>query len=74
MELFGLAFIMYFFKLSYGSRFWRNLRNDNNILHKQATKIERLAKKVKEVRTRSEVFSFLSRFRSLSEIHPLEKC
>ena len=48
MELYGLAFIMYFFKLSYGSRFWRNLRNDNNILYKQATKIERLAKKLKK--------------------------
>ena len=48
MELFGLAFIMYFFKLSYGSGFWRNLRNDNNILYKQATKIERLPKKLKK--------------------------
>ena len=46
MELFGLAFIMYFFKLSYGSRFWRNLRNDNNVLYKQATKIERLWNKI----------------------------
>ena len=48
MEFFGLVFIMYFFKLSYGSRFWCNLRNDNNILYKQATKIERLAKKLKK--------------------------
>ena len=39
---------MYFFKISYGSRFWHKIQNDNNILYKQATKIERPAKKLKK--------------------------
>ena len=37
-----------FFKLSYGSKFWKNLRNDDIDLYRRATLAERLAKKLRK--------------------------
>ena len=48
MNLFGLSFILYFFKLPYGSNFWNNLRNDDINLHRRVTLAERLAKKLRK--------------------------
>ena len=48
MNLFGLSFILYFFKLSYVSNFWNNLRNDDIDLYRRATLAERLAKKLRK--------------------------
>ena len=42
MNLFGLSFILHFFKLPYGSNFWNNLRNDDIDLYRRATLVERL--------------------------------
>ena len=48
MNLFGLSFILYFFKLSYGSNFWNNLRNDDIDLYRRAALAECLAKKLRK--------------------------
>ena len=48
MNLFGLFFILSFFKLSYGSIFWNNLRNDDINLYRRVTLAECLAKKLKK--------------------------
>ena len=48
MNLFGLFFILSFFKLSYGSIFWNNLRNDDINLYRRVTLAERLAKKLRK--------------------------
>ena len=48
MNLFRLPFILYFFKLSYGSSFWNNLRNDDINLYRRATLAEHLAKKLRK--------------------------
>ena len=46
ISLFGLSFILFILRLSYGSKFWQNLRNDNPLIYKKAVKVERLAKKI----------------------------
>ena len=46
ISLFGLSFVLFILRLSYGSNFWQNLRNDNPLIYKQAVKVERLAKKI----------------------------
>ena len=43
MNVFGLSFILYFFKLSYGSKFWNNLKNDNIDLCRKTALAERVA-------------------------------
>ena len=48
MNLLGISFILHFLKLSYGSRFWKNLPNDNIELYKTATLSECLAKKLRK--------------------------
>ena len=48
MNLFGISFIWYFLKLSYGSRFWKNLRNDNIEFYKTAALSECLARKLRK--------------------------
>ena len=46
ISLFGLSFVLFILRLSYGSKFWQNLRNDNLLIHKKAVKVERLGKKI----------------------------
>ena len=48
MHLFDLSLILFLFKLSYGPRFWNNIRNNDFMLYKRATSTERLAKKLKK--------------------------
>ena len=48
MNLFGLSFILYFFKLSYGSNFWNNLQNDDTDLYNTATLAELWATKLRK--------------------------
>ena len=48
MNLFGLFFILSFFKLLYGSSFWNNLQNDDINLYRRVTLAERLAKKLRK--------------------------
>ena len=48
MNLFGLSFILYFFKLSYGSNFWNNLRNNDIDLYRRVKLAEHLAKKLRK--------------------------
>ena len=47
MFFFGLAFLLYFFKLSAGNGFWNNLRIADRKLYKQTIKFERLLLKLK---------------------------
>ena len=46
MQIFGLAFILYYLKWSDGSGFWENYRNSDEDSYKQAVKIQRLEKKL----------------------------
>ena len=46
INLFGLSFVLFILRLSYGSKFWQNLQNDNPLIYKKAVKVERLAKKI----------------------------
>ena len=46
MQIFGLAFLLYYLKLSDGSGYWMNLRNSDEDSYKQAVKIQRMYKKV----------------------------
>ena len=48
MHLFGLSFISFLFKLSYGPRFWNNIRNNEFMLYKRVTSTKCLAKKLKK--------------------------
>ena len=48
MHLFGLSFVLFLFNLSYGLRFWKNIRNNDFLLYKRAMSTERLAKKLKK--------------------------
>ena len=48
MNLFGLSFILCFFKLSYGSNFWNNLGNDDNNLYRREALAERVAEKLRK--------------------------
>ena len=41
MTIFGLCFILYFFKLSSGCGFWSNLQNSDSKLHKLAVNYQR---------------------------------
>ena len=45
MNLFGLSFILHFFKLSYGSNFQNNLQNNDTDFYRRVTLVEYLAKK-----------------------------
>ena len=40
--------MLYFFKLSYGSKFWNNLWNDDIGLYRRVTLTERLAQKLRK--------------------------
>ena len=46
MHVFGLAFILYYLKLSDGSGFWINYRNTDEDSYKQAVKVQRMNKKL----------------------------
>ena len=48
MNLFGLSFILCFFKLSYGSNFWNNLGNDDINLYRREALAERVAEKLRK--------------------------
>ena len=45
-SIFGLSFIFFLLKLSYGKSFWLNLRNDNPVLYQKAVTVERICKKL----------------------------
>ena len=46
ISLFGLSFLLFVLKLSTGTKFWFNLRNDNPVIYKKAVVVERFAKKI----------------------------
>ena len=46
MHIFGLAFILYYLKISDGNGFWINYRQSDENSHKQAVKVQRLQKKL----------------------------
>ena len=46
MQIFGLAFLLYFLKWSDGSGFWANYRISDESSYKQAVKLQRLQKKL----------------------------
>ena len=48
MSLFGLAFLLYFFKLSAGNGLRNNLRNADKKLYKETIKVERLLLKLRK--------------------------
>ena len=40
ISLFGLSFVLFILRLSYGSKFWQTLQNDNPLIYKKAVKVE----------------------------------
>ena len=48
MNIFGLAFILYLFKVTDGNGFWYNLRNSDKLMYKRAITYERLLKRLRK--------------------------
>ena len=46
MQVFGLAFLLYYLKLSDGTGSWMNYRNTDENSYKQAVKVQRMNKKL----------------------------
>ena len=56
--LFGLAFLLHFFKLSAGNGFWNNLETADKRLYQQTIKVERSLLKLKRYKSN---FTFLKK-------------
>ena len=66
MSLLGLAFLLYFFKLSAGNGFWNILRIADKKLYQQTIKAERLLLKLKRYKCH---LTFLMKCRD-AEVYP----
>ena len=72
MHIFGLAFVLYYLKLSDGNGFWLNYRQSDEMSYKQAVKVQRLQKKL----LRCELaIKFLTKCRDANvKLHKMEEC